>query len=289
MKRLLKWLLPALLLADVGLVRLDLLDLRDAVLLLIAVEAPLLLVGGYQLLSAFRRYRRDRSSGLDAWAALEDGLTVFMPRSIARILASEPRLFYCLARWMARRTGLREGEFSYHKRSSLDMLVLMLVLVTPVEILVIELLLQAFLPWAWLRILVLALEIYALFWILGFYASRIVLPHRLEEKGLRLRHGTFAEGFVPYPEINSVERIRRKAPASGDGLTVTGDDAFLTIGGHTDITLELGSPLSINGFLRPKPPVSAVHLAADEPERLAVELRERVGAAEKLSATRQHF
>lgn len=186
------------------------------------------------------------------------------------------RMFYCLAKWILRKTKLGDGEFSYHKRSTLDMLILLVVLVTPVEVLVIEILLQAFLPWLWLRLLVLFLEVYALFWFLGFHASRVVLPHRLEEKGLRLRHGTFAEGFIPYSIIGCVERTRREAPRSGDGLTVDGRNAFLAIGGHTDVTLGLHAPRCLHSFLRTTNPVDTVHLAADEPEQFLEGLKERV-------------
>ena len=122
------------------------------------------------------------------------------------------------------------------------MFVLMVVFVTPVEILVIEVLLQAFLPVLWLRILFVVLAVYALFWILGFYASRITLPYRLETEGLRLHHGILAEGFIPYREIAGVERDRRKSPRSGEGLTVQDGEAYLAISGHTDVTVELASP-----------------------------------------------
>lgn len=91
-----------------------------------------------------------------------------------------------------------------------------------------------------------------------------------------MRHGTFAEGFILYSDIACVERARRKAPNSGDGLTVTGDEAFLAIGGHTDLTLRLRAPRPLSGFLRSTKPVSMVHLAADEPERMLRELKERM-------------
>ncbi|CAN5727107.1 hypothetical protein BH24ACT22_BH24ACT22_20290 [soil metagenome] len=276
MKRLLKWLLPVLILAEVALVRLGFLDLRDAILIVVAVEVLLLVVGGTQMLSAVREYRRNPAAGFDGWRALEGGVSVLLPRLAGRLIVSELRLFYCLIRWTLRQTRLREGEFSYHKRSTLDMFVLMIVLVSPVEVLVIELLLQAFLPLLWLRVLILFLEIYAVFWILGFYASRILLPHRFEETGLRLYHGIFAEGFIPYSEIQSVERSRRKPPEWGDGLQTAGDEAYLAIGGKTDVTLEFGSSRSLQGFLRRTKSVDTVHLAVDEPKAFARALERKL-------------
>lgn len=98
MRRILKLLLPVLVLAEVALVWLNLLDLRDAILIVAGLEVLLLLVGGHQILGAARRYRRNRSSVLDVWAALEDGLTIMLPRPVARLVVSEPHLFYCLTK-----------------------------------------------------------------------------------------------------------------------------------------------------------------------------------------------
>ncbi|MGB3635083.1 MAG: hypothetical protein WA982_13650 [Rubrobacteraceae bacterium] len=286
MKRLLKWLLPVLIVCEIGLVRLKILDLKEAVFIVVGAEVLLLVVGGTQIRSAVREYRRNRAAGFDGWKALEGGVDVLLPRLAARLIVSELRLFYCLLRWVLRRTRLREGEFSYHKRSTLDMFVLMIVLVSPVEVLVIELLLQAFLPLLWLRILVLFLEVYAVFWIVGFYASRIVLPHRLEETGLRLHHGIFVEGFIPYVDIESVERARQKAPEWGDGLQRMGDEAYLAIGGNTDIALKLHSRRALQGFIRLAEPMSTVHLAIDDPKRFARELDNRLNSRVSVSSAR---
>jgi hypothetical protein len=254
----------------------ELLELRDAVLVVIAVEILLLVVGGTQMLSAAREYRRDRAAGFGGWGALESSLAVLLPQLAARLIVSEMRLFYCLVRWTLRRTRLGEGEFSCHRRSTMDMFVLLIVLVSPVEVLVIELLLQAFLPLLWLRLLVLFLEVYAVFWILGFYASRVALPHRLEETGLRLYHGIFAEGFIPYAQMCRVQQLKRKAPEWGDGLQIVENESYLAIGGNTNVTLELCSPIALHGFLRPTKPVQTLRLAFDEPKLFVQNLEHRL-------------
>ena len=279
MKRLPKVLLPTLILvilAEVALVRLGFLDLDDAVLIVVAVEVLLLVVGGTRVLSAVREYRRNRAGGLDVCRALEGGAGVLLPWPAARLLVSELRLFYCLVKWLFRHARLREGEFSYHKRSIMGAVVLMVVFVTPVEVLVIEVLLQAFLPLIWLRVLLFFLAVYAVFWLIGSYAARVVLPHRLETTGLRLQYGIFAEAFVPYDQIKSVDLSVRKAPKWGDGLQITDDKAYLAISGKTDVTLELRSPISLQSFLRPTAPMGTVHLAADEPKALTQKLEHRL-------------
>lgn len=181
----------------------------------------------------------------------------------AKLSVSEPRLFTCLFRWIFGRTYLREGEFGYHKKSWMIFIVMMVVMTSPVELLVFELVV----PWAWLRLLLLILGVYTVFWFLGFHASHVALPHRLEAEGLRLRRGIFAEAFIPYREIKSVERRRRKSPK---------DAAYLAINGNTDLTPRLERPLQMRGFFRSTRPVGTIHAAADKPEKLVRELRLRL-------------
>ena len=269
-ERALKWLLPTLVLTEAALVWSGVLSVRDAVIVVAGIEVLLTLIGARQMFVAMRRYRQGRGSGLDAWSALEDGLAVVLPRKVARIVVLEPRLWVCLFRWVFRRTKLREGEFGYHKRSTMDMLVLLVVLVGPVEALALHLLV----PWAWLRWSLLAVEVYGTFWILGFYASLSALPHRIEEAGVRLRYGAFARVFVPYTEIESVGRAVLRAPGGGDGLRAAPEEeaAYFAITGKTNLTLGLKAPQTIEGLFRSVGPVGRIHLWADEPKLFAREL-----------------
>ncbi len=177
---------------------LGIMDWREAVLVVVGLEALLLVVGVGNILLILRRYRRARREGVDAWAAFEDGLALVLPRAVARLVVNEPRLLAALVRWTFRRTGLASNEFGYHKRSMLCEIMPLLMVAAPMELAVVRLLAHAFSPWEWLRWAILVLEIYAILWLLGLYASLVTMPHRLEEKGLCLRYGVFAGGFVPY-------------------------------------------------------------------------------------------
>ncbi len=150
---------------------------------------------------------------------------------------------------------------------------LLVALTTPVELLILEILV----PWVWLRTLLLVLGIYALFWAFGFYASLVALPHRLEASGLRLRYGAFAQGFIPYSEVEKIEHKTRRAPKPGDGLQTYPKEGalYLAMGGKTDLTLHLRTPQAINGLFRTPEPAPTIHLAADEPEKMTSKLRQR--------------
>ena len=274
MKRALKWLLPAVVLVEAALIWSVELGLGGAILVIAGIEVLLLLVGIGQMILVFRRYRGGRRAGLGPWEALEGGLALVLPRLVAKLVVSEPRLFVCLVRWAFGRGRPGEAEFGYGKGSPLGMLVVMVLLTAPIEVVFWELLV----PWAWLRWVLLVLSVYSVLWLVGLYASRVTLPHRLEEDGVRLRQGLFAEVFVPYAEVEGVEKKRRKAPRDGDGLQSSpeGDAAFLAINGKVDLALALRSPLTVRGFFKDAGPVGTVHVAADEPERMLRELRRRL-------------
>jgi hypothetical protein len=282
MKRGRWWLVLTLALVSLRLVlgRTGLFDARAAAIVLAGLEVLVLAVAGRQILLAIRRYRRDRTAGLDVWAALEEGLAVLLPRPLARLAALEPRLWYCLGRWLARR-GRRtaETEFPYHRRSLVGAIVIVALLTAPVEVLFFELVI----PWPWLRLLLLVVAVYSFIWLLGLYASLVVLPHRLEPSALRLRYGALAEGRIPYTAIATAERARRSAPGGRDGARVADEGGaralYLGVGGRTDLTLRLREPQTFSGLRGPTPPVETVHLATDDPDRLARALAERIGAA----------
>lgn len=284
MKRILKWVLPILVLIEGGLIWSGRLDLKNAVIVVAVIEALLVVAVVGEVLPAARRYRRGRSEGLDFWTALEDGLAAIMPRKLARIAVMEPRLFACLARWALRRVRPTEDGFGYHKKSPLGYIVLMVLMTAPVEVLIFEILI----PWAWLRWALLFLSVYAVFWMLGFHASLVALPHRLESGGIRLRYGLFAEVFVPYAEISGVERAARTAPKPGDGLRVAPDEGavYLAINGKTDLTVRLREPRPVRGFFKDTEPTTEIHFAADDPERFLRNLKQRTGAQAEIAGTR---
>jgi len=159
----------------------------------------------------------------------------------------------------------------------------MVAFTTPVALLVLEL--RA--PRVWLRISLLALDHYALLWIFGFYASLVTLPHRLEEKGRGC--ATTRWQRVSCLSRNSgpvVQRAQRRALGSGDGLQTDPEDdgIYLATGGKTDLTLKSLSPRTVQGLFRSVKSAPTTHFAADEPERLASKLRQRIG--ERLPSNR---
>lgn len=265
MERLLKWLLPLLVMLQVILVVGGVVPAGTALLVGGIIELLLLLVVARQLIVAVRRYRGDRTGGINVERAIENGLAVFLPRKVARLVALEPRVWMYLYRWMVRRRPLAPNEFSYRSRSIIGGLMAVFLITGPVEILLIELLV----PWEWVRWTVLILGLYGAIWIAGLYASMRVRPHLLDASGLRLYHGLLAEGFVPYTDISEVQQGRRPVRSRSEGLMHVPQESatYLPVGGRTDITLRLNRPVAVEGLLSSAPPATTIHLAVDDPSR----------------------
>lgn len=85
MKRALKVLVPLVVLAEVILVLSGVMDFGDAVILMAGLEALLFVAGLGGLVLVVRRYRRGRRVGMDAWRALEDGLSLRRPSGISSV------------------------------------------------------------------------------------------------------------------------------------------------------------------------------------------------------------
>ena len=147
MKHALKVLVLLVVLAEVILVWSGVMDLGDAVLLVAGLEALLFVAGLGGLVLVVGRYRKERRAGMDVWRALEDGLSLVLPRAMARLAVKEPRLLVCLFRWTFRRVKLTNEEFAYHKRSLLRAIVPLLMVSAPVELVVVHVLALAFSPW----------------------------------------------------------------------------------------------------------------------------------------------
>ncbi len=276
MDRALKWIFPVLVIIEIGLVQTGSLSLKDALFVVVGVELLLAIVAGRQIVTALRRYRANRAAGFDPWQAVEEGLTVFVPRKVARVISLEPRLWVYLWRWIFRRRPPGPDEFTYRKRSIMGVFLIVAVLTAPGEILLWEILI----PWNWLRLVLLVLSLYALLWIFAFYASLSVLPHRLTPEFALLHYGALAEGRIPYSSIDAVEVDQRKVPDGREGLRLSRDkaSAYIGVGGKTDVIIHLREPRALAGLLGPTTPVTTVCIAADEPERLARELGVRIEA-----------
>lgn len=249
------------------------LEAGAALVLVGLLEAAALLLGLVLLTRALRETRRSDQS----WsAAILAALSALLPDQLARFIVLELRTVGTLARWSLHRFPAPARSFTYRKRSMLGLLLLVVLLTTPGELLLFHVLL----PWTWARWLLAAVSLYALLWLLALWASLRVHPHEIANHTLVLRWLYLHEVPVPLDTVHSVVIRSERAPSGRDGLIVRGDTAWLAVGGHTDVLLELVHPVCAYRFLRPFAPVRRIHVAVDDPARFARTVAEVSGANE---------
>lgn len=239
------WATPLLAVIEVILVTSGVLAVRTAVIVGVVIETTFWVTALSRTTAAVRRFRSERTKGLDGWVAAEDALAQVVPRSVARVLLIEPRLLSCLVRWSTgRHEGRAPGAFSYHR--GLRPLLVTIVALVAGEGAVVETLLALLVPgspWVWVA---LGVHAYALVWLIGFLASLVTRPHRIGPDALFVRDGIFSELQIPYGAIVGV-RIPRHANFGRSGLKV--DPAWATVilaMGDANVELDLDPTAEIH-------------------------------------------
>ncbi len=276
MKRLFKWLLPVLIVAEFILFRFDVIDLGSAILIALLFEILIIAVAARQVVAAAKVFDHNRRAGQDAWMAFAAGLETFMPYAAARAMSIEIQMWYYLGKWLLRRNRPGKYEFTYHKKSHLLALAVIMLFVTPAEVFLLKLLI----PWTWLDWILGIAAVYTLFWIVALYASMAGRPHKLGETALLVRSGVLSGGEIPYRIIESAA-MTRSGKGSGDGLKVYEAEkaAYFSIGGEVNIKIGLQEPVTLNNWIRKTPPITTVYLAADEPEKILAALGKRLASS----------
>jgi len=122
--------------------------------------------------------------------------------------------------WVTRRvSGQGPGveRFSYAKQIS--PVIGVFIFVSAIELPVVHVLV----PWDGVRLVLDVLSVWALLWMIGLLASMRVFPHLMDERELRIRHGTTVDIHVPWASIASVAGRRGSVP-SGKAVVVEPTD-----------------------------------------------------------------
>jgi hypothetical protein len=260
----LKWLLPVLIIIEIFLVFSGIIDIKTAVGIIIGVELSLAFVGTTQIVRVFRRYKQNRENGINIWTALIDGLSVVLPTFAARAVVLEFQLWTSLFIWAFQLYRKPPDTYTYHKHSILGIAILIVLFCCPFEIAIFELII----PWAWLRWTLLILSIYSLIWVLGFYSSLVIHPHRIDENGVKLHFGAFADGFIPIADISEIKSEKRNTPKKSRGLLIDSvqSTAYICMEFESNITIELSVPIFLNGFTSRTTEVRIICISVDDPD-----------------------
>lgn len=264
-----RWLIPMLIVAQLASSLTGFQPPVSLLPVLVGLEFLLAVIFLARLASAARTARRRRTPG-DPWeVTLEATISSLAPGPIAGLVVSEARIFVTFGRWLGIRLFRRPTTgYGYHRDLILIGWAMLFALSAPAEMILLHLLI----PWAPVRWVLLALEIYGLFWLLAIGVSFGTLQHEIHGRSVRLRLGLLADVHVPMSSITRVTRDVRRTERSL-GLEVEDETATLVANGKTNLVMELESPVRIRRLFGLSEPVRVVRFHVDEPAAFMAALR----------------
>jgi hypothetical protein len=181
-------------------------------------------------------------------------------------LATEVSIFYyALASWRQKPFVPSDATgFSYHKKNGYAGILYTLARMSLVEMVAIDFLIRVSHPTA--ANIVLALDLFAALWLLGFARAVQLRPILVTPKELRLRMGLQWSLDIPMSNISSAEYGRVKAPPKRT-------PGYLRMTPQPNVILTLREPMVARGIYGMKRTVQRIGLALDDVKAFETALR----------------
>ncbi|MGO4456976.1 hypothetical protein AB4039_06545 [Streptomyces sp. M-16] len=206
----------------------------------------------------------------------EDGATGAGPGALARsrlLVAHEGRRLRSLVLWAARRRdGVGAGDTAVGYARAQAPTSYGLVFVFALETAGVSFLLA---PYPVAHLVMLVLDLYTVLLALGLHAAAVTRPHVVGSAGVRLRHRTSLDLWIPAELIDSAREELRFPDANRPEEGVL--DA--AVAGQTSVTLELVRPVTVVGAWGRRTRVRTVRCHADEPRAAVAAIRKLLPAA----------
>ncbi|GAD84267.1 hypothetical protein FEK33_07720 [Nocardia asteroides NBRC 15531] len=193
-----------------------------------------------------------------------------------RFVRLEIDIWVSLARAITRRPDTLGGT-PIRYAGAVSAVIWAFVVVSAIEIPAVHVLI----PWAPVRLAVLALGVWGLLWMLGMLAAHHMYPHVLQGDRLRVRYLRRVEFVIPLDAIRAVRQDLRAYDGSKSVRLIDTDVLAVPIADSTNVRVDLTAP---HTFATPQGAVTVrtVVFWADDPRAAIAAIRatpERTGAA----------
>jgi hypothetical protein len=245
--------------------------------LVVAAELATIAFVALLAVRAVRRVRRHGGAVTPITGSFEDTLAAVIPRRAARLLLFELHGWRALSRLVRKHGGARELEFSY--ASDLTLLMAAMLGLTVLETPAFLFLGMLLLPWVWLKVALIVLDLYAVWFVASFWAGMITFPHAVRDGALHLRVALLAGTVIPIRVIESAALERRHWPGLL-GPVVRDAMAGFPVAGSTEIALHLNQPATVWRVFGRDVTVTEIHVHADDPRRMMTALSAAIAGAQ---------
>lgn len=177
-----------------------------------------------------------------------------------RLAAHEGRWMASLGLWVARRShGVGDGDIAVGYARAQAPTAYGLVFVFVIETVGVSFMLA---PYPVAHLVMLLVDLYTVFLVLGLHAAAVTRPHVVGPGGLRVRRGTRLDLRIPLKLIASARHDLRfpDANKSDDGVL------DVAVASQTSITVELAQPVTAVSLWGRRTEVRTIRCHADEPQ-----------------------
>jgi hypothetical protein len=269
----LRWLPFVIVAAELVLVFAGVIDLAQAAVAIVVLEAALAVILVGEAATLFSVYKKVRGSGQSRTAAASAALDAALPPIVARLVKQELRM-------MASVGGIFSGRRSSHPPgvsvvpygSNMRSLLKVLIGVSILELVVVGVVVELFVSSAILRWGLLIVSLYMLVWVCAFTASMARNPHVVGPEQLRLRFGMLTDIGIPTRLISSARADRQGSHKHV--VDVEDDTLSLSIMGTTNVLAELDEPYEVDLGHKGVHAVRRLRFHADRPDAAVKAIRE---------------
>lgn len=182
--------------------------------------------------------------------------------SLARfVVRYEIAMYVALFRWVVGRPAVPRGSHRITYQKLVTPVLALWIFASAAEVP----LFHVITPWPTVRIVLLAVSVWGLVWMLGYFASLRVYPHLVSDAALTVRSGALTRIELPWEAVESVKRSQRDI--EGRSARVEAETLLFPINGQANVLVTLRSERDLR---LPRRTVSArrVALWADDPQDL---------------------
>jgi hypothetical protein len=172
---------------------------------------------------------------------------------------------------LRRDPGQNEYPYSSGMRVIMAILLGLVIIEVPVLLFVAALLVH----WAWLRVAILVLGLYLVWWVAVTWAGMVTRPHVMHGQSLELRAGLLARMVIPIAAMNSARYQEHHWRGIFGPLVEAGAVAF-PVEGQTEVSLELREPVRLWRLFGGDVAATRVSVHSDAASRLLSHIQERL-------------
>lgn len=228
------------------------------------------------ILVAAAQVWRHPAQGAGQWPEeqLATRLEGFLAPRLARVLSVELVILAGALRFLAGgwRRQAAAGGFSYHRESTLGALLMALPVMVLADLLLMEVLLRRLSPW--IRWTVHGLDLYGLLWVVGFWASLRLRPHRISAGMVHLHRGVVGRATFPLAQVADLVSVPPLLEGEERRAFLGGAAPFGARGGP-EVLVKLSEPFTPIGLFGARRPLASAVVAVDDAQAFLGAFRTR--------------